>query len=592
MPPDLGTRVLVIFAEGKTDQAFWIGCVQEPLTNHMTPGIASSEKTVDAKNTRPSNPNQREGAAQARYGAGQNVVDKKKTYGSENVPAGEIQRIYTNGTTVTASNVDNLLRPVHPFAENLAEQGLSTDPVRGPTSSSAQRETPSRVFGISTPGPLDTETVKQQVGTKDSGASEYVSRKTGHTFVMDDGDEKGDNQHTRIRTASGHQILMNDTEGTVYIANGSGKAYFEMEKNGKINVYSDRGIAIRAEGDFNLHADGNIQFHAKESIKFTSEQNLALNAEQYLLAMGNQGIFNSSQEGVISDYARQGLTAFTDGNVLIGSGSSPGPATNPNTRAGANSSRGGGAIHLSGPQVHFNSVPAQPTWGPKWLTPEHPAVGIIVTEDDKLDIEAQQPFVDGEPNKIPGRTTVMDTNTNRVSGGFVTHEPYDRTASKGREREGIEQLSNDATLELAKENPELQTEQLRTLLSDNPQLTGSQLASQISSNPNLLSKELNSIRSKLLKSNKVDAVINTLKNINKTSLGINISNQIGNQIQSKLSSTAIGQTIGRLTVPLRAIQNFQLSAVRIKANIRNQLANVINNKIRSGISALRSRFGF
>ncbi len=27
VPPDIGTRVLVIFAEGKMDQAFWIGCV-------------------------------------------------------------------------------------------------------------------------------------------------------------------------------------------------------------------------------------------------------------------------------------------------------------------------------------------------------------------------------------------------------------------------------------------------------------------------------------------------------------------------------------------------------------------------------------
>ena len=48
VPPDIGTRVLVIFAEGKMEQAFWIGCVQDPVTNHMTPGIASSTNTNDA----------------------------------------------------------------------------------------------------------------------------------------------------------------------------------------------------------------------------------------------------------------------------------------------------------------------------------------------------------------------------------------------------------------------------------------------------------------------------------------------------------------------------------------------------------------
>ena len=31
----------------------------------------------------------------------------------------------------------------------------------------------------------------------------------------------------------------------------------------------------------------------------------------------------------------------------------------------------------------------------------------------------------------------MDSKTNRVTGAFVTHEPYDRTASKGRDRDDI-----------------------------------------------------------------------------------------------------------------------------------------------------------
>ena len=63
---------------------------------------------------------------------------------------------------------------------------------------------------------------------------------------------------------------MHDTEGVVYIANGSGKAWIEMSKNGKISIYSDKGIDIRAEGDFNLHSDKSINFHAKEKIRFNA----------------------------------------------------------------------------------------------------------------------------------------------------------------------------------------------------------------------------------------------------------------------------------------------------------------------------------
>ena len=47
VPPDIDSRVLVIFAEGKISLGYWIACVQEPFINNMTPGIASSEETID-----------------------------------------------------------------------------------------------------------------------------------------------------------------------------------------------------------------------------------------------------------------------------------------------------------------------------------------------------------------------------------------------------------------------------------------------------------------------------------------------------------------------------------------------------------------
>ena len=56
VPPDLETKVLVIFAEGKMEQAYWIGCVQDPFTNHMVPGIASSSNTWDTVTGQKSGP--------------------------------------------------------------------------------------------------------------------------------------------------------------------------------------------------------------------------------------------------------------------------------------------------------------------------------------------------------------------------------------------------------------------------------------------------------------------------------------------------------------------------------------------------------
>ena len=212
---------------------------------------------------------------------------RKSKYGSNNVPSGELNR--NRQGALQNGNYESIPKPIHPFADTLLKQGLSADDIRGNTSSSARRETPSQVFGISTPGRKDTTTTKENVGTKDSEAKDYVTRKTGHTFVMDDGAEDGTNQLTRLRTASGHQLLMHDTEGVVYLANGSGKAFIEMARDGTISVYSDGGINLRSGRDFNLHSDTNINFHAKGHINFTSENQRGIERRRLSVCHGRKG---------------------------------------------------------------------------------------------------------------------------------------------------------------------------------------------------------------------------------------------------------------------------------------------------------------
>ncbi len=415
VPPDIGTKVLVIFAEGKLEQAYWIGCVQDPFTNHMTPGIASSTNTNDAL----------DGTFEGPDAGFQD--DKQSKYGTKNVPSGELNR--NRQGALQNDNYESIPKPIHPFAETLLKQGLSADDIRGNTSSSARRETPSQVFGISTPGRLDTSTTKEKVGAKDSIAQEYVTRKTGHTFVMDDGAEDGTNQLTRLRTASGHQLLMHDTDGVVYLANGSGKAFIEMDRDGTISVYSDGGINMRTSRDFNLHSETNINFHAKGTINFTSENHLALNAEGYLFAMGEKGVFNSAQKGAVRHYGRDGISSYTEGTQLHGAK---------------------GRIDLAGSQVHLNSINASPLWGPSWLKPD--AIGIKVTEG-LIDIDDDNPLSQGKPNKIDNKTTVTD---------FVTHEPYDRQSSTARTKKFI----NEAMDEIKKSSPGLSATELKVIKSE------------------------------------------------------------------------------------------------------------------------------
>jgi hypothetical protein len=278
---------------------------------------------------------------------------------------------------------------------------LSADDIRGNTSSSARRETPSQVFGISTPGRKDTSTTPVKVGTKDSEATDYVTRKTGHTFVMDDGAVDGTNQLTRLRTASGHQLLMHDTEGVVYIANGSGNAYIEMQRNGRIDVYSGvGGINLRTEGDFNLHSDSNINMHANGQIRMSSAKEMIQTADA-ILTVGEKGILQSSPAGGIQAYAKSSISSFTPGQQLHGAS---------------------GQFHLQGSQVHFNMPMGRPgsggggidKWGPAWLTQEKVGMQLRDEGDVELAGKGQRP--------LKAFTRKTKTTVHR----FVTHEPMFR----------------------------------------------------------------------------------------------------------------------------------------------------------------------
>jgi len=315
VPPDIGARVMVIFVEGDANQAFWMGCIPEPLLNHMTPGIGASTNT---------------GVASAGGDFDQN---KQQLYGTDQLPAGEVNK------RILAESSGSIKQPIHPQAELLRQEGLIQDTVRGTTTSSARRETPSQVYGISTPGRKDPRGKQRKIGGIDSVTTDIVDRLTGHTFVMDDGDVDGDNQLVRLRSASGHQILLNDSAGVVYIANGSGNAWMEFAANGSIDIYSSGSVSMRSAGDMNFHSDANINMFARNQIKMSAVSKLVLdgaNIQQHadfdiqLQATGGS-ITNKAPAGSVISYAGQQQIHMASGQH-----------------------------HLTGSQVHFNSISTNP----------------------------------------------------------------------------------------------------------------------------------------------------------------------------------------------------------------------------------------
>ena len=292
VPPDPGTKVLVIFAEGSPNQCYWIGCVQDEYMNNMVPGGYPADKVTNI----------------VQDGIASNLKGKS-------LPVGEFNKsVSGNGSGPLDRRVgndpDKFPRPINPMMSNiLAKQGLEEDVVRGTTTTSSRRDIPNTVYGWNTPGPLDKRDgrPKGNYGDTSAKARMFRSRLGGSAFTMDDGDpsilrmgiakenpatyydientpentSKGDatlpfNEHIRLRSRTGHQILLHNTEDLIYIGNANGTAWIELTSNGKIDVYAQDSINLRTETDLNIKADRDINIESGKDINFTAGRNYKL----------------------------------------------------------------------------------------------------------------------------------------------------------------------------------------------------------------------------------------------------------------------------------------------------------------------------
>ena len=264
-PPDIGTTVICIFVNGDPNFGFWIGCVPSPDALHMVPAIGASSKIIA------------------------NAQEAQSYGGAVILPVTNINP--ANPGVSQTNEFLNETKPVHSYAAAVYnQQGLIRDNIRGPITTSAQRETPSRVgFGVSTPGrPIyeggfTDDNIDKNLSLKSPEKLKIVGRRGGHTFVMDDGDIVGNDKLVRIRTSLGHQILLSDSGQCLHIIHANGQSWIELGKEGTIDMYSTNSVNIRTQGDLNLHADNNININAAkelaiqaESIKINSEKNIAI----------------------------------------------------------------------------------------------------------------------------------------------------------------------------------------------------------------------------------------------------------------------------------------------------------------------------
>lgn len=356
--PDIGNLVLFVSAHGDPDRSYYFACLPSQFGLHMLPAMGSSDQ-VDSKKISDS-------TVRSLYQSGK--------IGPE-LPVAEF--VEPNSKIATFPKI---LRPLHePQVKILIEQGLDRPKYtgnRGRVTSSAQRETPSGVFGVATPGrpkgkyPDDTIPPPQRI---------VKTRLGGHTFVMDDGDNKGKNNLCRWRSSGGHQILFDDTDNILYICNSNGNAYVEMTSSGTINVYSSGGVNIRSKKTLNIHCDQDINVQADGNLNMCAKKTVSIEAQ----SINIRGKQSTTLFGASTNVGASGSLSLSGVSVGINATSS---------------------CNIVGKPINLNSGSANRVSKPRDLP---------VKNHDDTEKESSQWTI--KPNKIKSIVSVVPT-----------HEPWKR----------------------------------------------------------------------------------------------------------------------------------------------------------------------
>lgn len=254
--PDMGAHVLVTCVDGDYRRRIWTGCVpQHQETNALHHGRWLWEDgEVDGPLTSSGNP---------------------------------IQPLYENLHTAFSDKTDSPEWKTR--AVEYQVSAIRDDANQTPNSKRKQVDQTYATIAKNE----DEEWTKDALGShgydwsgfKKMGA--YLASKTYglstpgmHSFVLDD---RPFNNRVKIRTSTGHQVLLDDTNERIYISTNKGNNWVEMDSCGNIDVFSEMRISMHASKDINMTAGGTIRLHAGNSIHmFAGEYDENRSEESFL----------------------------------------------------------------------------------------------------------------------------------------------------------------------------------------------------------------------------------------------------------------------------------------------------------------------
>jgi hypothetical protein len=291
--PKQGATVLIQFINGNTNQRVWTGCIYPVLSNRGMPG----GRNADITQTKP-----------FPYGPFTDSYEDLQPAKRNLIEAGLHDAHY-----VTRGGYERQI------AQALTDKDGTDGYAKNPNKS---EELDPQSYCIVSPG------------------RHYISLQDSPDFCR-----------VRIKTSTGHQILMDDTNERIYISTNKGKSWFEMDTDGHIHFYGAKSISLTTDADFNVTAGGNINLKANSSVNITAGNNIQETA-------GNNINFNSGCSTLITtgdNFHVKSTANIVHNAAKIDLGSTSSLIINGSTV----DIKASGNINQSGSQIHLNTSTAK-----------------------------------------------------------------------------------------------------------------------------------------------------------------------------------------------------------------------------------------
>ena len=128
----------------------------------------------------------------------------------------------------------------------------------------------------------------------------------------------------RVKSAEGHQVILDDANERIYISPAGGNAWVEIDKDGHVQIYAGDSISLATAKDFNISADGSVNIAAGANVNIAAKGYARISACSDVSLSGDGGL-NLTSGGSMNFLASSDLLQTGSNIHLNGQGAATAP---------------------------------------------------------------------------------------------------------------------------------------------------------------------------------------------------------------------------------------------------------------------------